>query len=427
MLTVKYGFNIGTSDMKKLLEQNERQANGIQSWKQLFSGASQDYRTANAMATTAFSDAIAQAYKANLTQQDAIASAGLSAGVTREFIESNRQALHSAYQTYVQNYGETLSKNAENYLATKNAYDAELTARAENFSKLYNYAYQYLAEELAGSTYNGNTGGPIANGTNWLTANNLDWLYDAELGKAKSWDSISGELFDRDTAELTDKGREFFDAMFNAQTGNYITSKGEGTRGFDKWLSDTDAELRDWYTQGNVYNSTEAGTNFGTAKQLLGLKSTDQTYMPAAKPLALEGTRVDKLNGNVDHLKYLADEADKWATEMEKYKKAGLNDYYEQAKRSYEYFVEEGDAYLKRTEPLAAEYVQTFKTQWEDMLTRAGRELDAAAYRKLQTETEAIRNTVSDIINKALKDPSQLSKLEKYYEEYYKKYMDLRY
>lgn len=277
-MSVKYGFNMGTSDMKTLLEQNDRQLNGVRSWKQIFGGASQQYAQQNSAIVSSYSDAIAQAYASNLAQQDAIAGAGLNVGATREMIESNRAALHSAYQTYVQNYGNAVSANAQNYSATVKAYDDELTARAENFSKLYNYAYQYLAEELAGSTYNGNAGGAIANGTNWLTANKLDWLYDAKSGKAKSWDSISGELFDRDTREITDKGREFFDAMFNAQTGDYITSKGEGTRGFDKWLSDTDAELRDWYVQGDIYNSTEMGTNSGTAKQLLGLESTDQSY-----------------------------------------------------------------------------------------------------------------------------------------------------
>lgn len=267
-MSLRYGFNIGTSDMKSLLEQEDAQLNGVRSWKQLFSGASQQFAASNAAITSSFSDTIAQAYKANLAQQDAIASAGLNIGATHEMIENNRAALHSAYQTYIQNYGKAVDANMQNYSATVKAYDDELTARAENFSKLYNYAYQYLAEELAGS----------AKGeTSWLTANNLDWLYDTELNAAKSWETLSHELFD-ENRQITEKGREFFDAMFNARAEGYLTSKGKATRGFDQWLSDTDTELRDWAVTGDVYNSTEMGTNFGTAKSLLGLESTDQNY-----------------------------------------------------------------------------------------------------------------------------------------------------
>lgn len=267
-MSLRYGFNIGTSDMKSLLEREEMQLNGIRSWKQLFSGASQQFAAQNAAITSSFSDTIAQAYKANLAQQDAIASAGLNLGATRELIENNRAALHNAYQTYIQNYGKAMSTNAEDYAATQKAYDDELTARAENFSKLYNYAYQYLAEELAGSA-KGETG--------WLTANNLDWLYDTELNAAKPWETLSHELFD-ENAGITEKGQEFFDAMFNARAEGYLTSKGKATRGFDQWLSDTDAELRDWAVTGDVYNYVKAGSNFGTAKSLLGLESTDQSY-----------------------------------------------------------------------------------------------------------------------------------------------------
>lgn len=267
-MSLRYGFNIGKSDMKSLLEEHDRQMSGVRSWKQLFGGASQDYAAQNSAIVSSYSDTIAQAYKASMAQNDAIASAGFNTGATRELIESNRAALHDAYQTYIQNYGKAVESNAQNYADTQATYDAELSARAENFSKLYNYAYQYLAEELAGSE---------RQGTGWLTANNLDWLYDTELGAAKPWETLAYELFD-ENAGITERGQEFFDAMFNAQTQGYLGAKGDATRGFDQWLSDTDAELRDWAVTGDAYNYVKAGSNFGTAKSLLGLESTDQSY-----------------------------------------------------------------------------------------------------------------------------------------------------
>lgn len=279
---LKFGFNIGTSDMKSLLEKNERQMSGVRSWKQLFGSAAQSYQSQASALTSAYSDTIAQAYRSSMAQADAIASAGLNLGATQELIANNRAALHSAYQTYVQNYGQAVNTNAQNYANTVAAYDKELTARAENFSKLYNYAYKYLAEELVGSTYTGNAGGSIANGTSWLTANKLDWLYDPTTGQAKTWRQLTTDennpLVDQTTSELTSYGREFFDAMFNASTRGYQTTKGEATRGFDEWLSDTDADLRDWYVSGDVYNYNLRGTNLGTAKALLGLGSTDVEY-----------------------------------------------------------------------------------------------------------------------------------------------------
>ena len=277
----RYGFNIGASDIKALLEEEDTQLNGVRSWKQLFSGAAQNYAQQNAAAASSFSDTIAQAYKSSMAQNNSIMGAGLNAGATRELIDSNREALHSAYQTYIQNYGKAVATNAQTYSNTVGAYNKELTTRAENFSKLYNYAYKYLAEELVGSKYKTDvTNGPIANDTSWLSANEFDWLYDEDTQSALSWEELSKTLFDENN-NLTDRGREFFDAMFNSQTKGYITSDGKATRGFDQWLSDTDAELRDWYVQGDSYNYTEDGSNFGTAKQLLGLKSTDSDYRPS--------------------------------------------------------------------------------------------------------------------------------------------------
>ena len=277
---LKFGFNIGTSDMKSLLEKNQKQMSGVRTWKQLFGSAAQSYATQASALTSAYGDTIAQAYKASMAQSDAIASAGLNLGATQELMANNRAALHSAYQTYVQNYAEAATANAQNYANTVEAYDKDLTAEAKNYSKLYNYAYKYLTEELVGSTYAGNTGGTVANGTSWLTANKLDWLYNADTGQAKSWQ----ELTKGDTAlfnsagELTNYGREFFDAMFNVQAGGYKTSEGKATRGFDQWLSDTDVELRDWYASGDAFNYTTRGTVAGTAKSLLGIDSNKDAY-----------------------------------------------------------------------------------------------------------------------------------------------------
>lgn len=270
-MSSKYGFNIGESDMKTLLFNSDRQKNGVESWRQLFSGAAENYARTDSSLVKSYRDTVSQAYKAHLMQQDAIIGAGLSSGATQSLVDSNKAALHSAYQTYIQNYNKNAATNMQNYSDTIGAYNQDLSARAQNFSKLYNYAYKYLTDELGKATItNGDTT------SSWLADHDLGWLANTE-GTPLSWGELSSTLFNDDRT-ITDKGKEFFDAMFNAQTGDYTNDKGERVRGFDEWLGDTDAELRDWYMEGDVYNNTDKGTNFGTAKQLLGLESTDESY-----------------------------------------------------------------------------------------------------------------------------------------------------
>lgn len=294
-MALQYGMNITASDMRQLLEKNDKQQNGIRTWRQLFGNASLGFNAQSDALTTNYSDIIAQAYKASMAQTDAIMGAGLSAGTTKELVSASRRDLNAAYDMYVQNYAQDVYSAAKSYGEEVGAIDEGLTERAENFSKLYNYAYKYLSDELYGATAsipgtadNGATAKYEGSGKNskfagyenvnldYIKKNGLDYLLD-ENGQLMSWDGISQVLFDSGGG-LTTQGVKFFDQMMNTPKSAYLTTKGSSVRSFDEWLSDTDSDLREWYISKDEFNHTFAGTNKGTAAAMTGRESTDDIY-----------------------------------------------------------------------------------------------------------------------------------------------------
>lgn len=295
-MALQYGMNITASDMRSLLEKNDKQQSGVRTWRQLFGNASLGFNAQSDALTTDYTDAIAKAYESNFKQNDAIMGAGLASGVTKEMLSASRNDLHTAYETYVRNYGSDMATVAETYGEEVGTIDAALTERATNFSNLYNSAYKYLSEELFGATQT--LPGTAENGAeaiyegegkdsefkgykdinlDYMSEHGLGWLTDGE-GNLLSWDAVSQQIFN-DDGTLNKKGIAFFDQMFNTPYENYMHVDGErNIRSFDEWLSDTDAELRDWWIGQDIFNYNFAGTNRGTSQVLTGRESTDNVY-----------------------------------------------------------------------------------------------------------------------------------------------------
>lgn len=288
---LKPGFNITASDIKPLLEQYDRQRSGIRTWRQLFGNASLGANAQTSALTTDYSSAIAEAYKSNLAQQDAILGAGLSTGLTRDLIAQNRADLHAAYETHVRNFGADRAAIAENYAKDVSAIDTALNERAANFSNLYNSAYKYLAEELYGAIGSAD----VNYGNDYFVDHDLSWaLYDD--GSLKDWNVLSHDLFDNNDV-MTERGKMFFDQMFNATNEAYLHTGGDrAIRSFDQWLSDQEnlfdnydatnlpgmakngQALREWWISQDDFNYNFAGTNKGTANVFAGQESTNEKF-----------------------------------------------------------------------------------------------------------------------------------------------------
>lgn len=296
-MQLKNGFNITQSDMRPLLEQYDKQRSGVRTWRQLFGNAALGYNAQSDALKTDYADAISQAYMSNYAQRNAIASAGLSAGSTQQLLAQNRNDLHTAYEQYVRNYGSDAAKVASAYGEEVNAIEGALTERAQNFANLYNSAYKYLSEELYGSSRTTDEGI-----LDYLKEHNLDWAYlKDEQGNPTDqlmpWSQVAQRLFNTD-GTLTIEGQEFFDQMFNSAFDPGYTRYDDrdneyATRNFRQWLSDTDNELYNWMISQDNFNYNFAGTNFGTAKALLGMESTDSDYHTSEY---LTDEKVDKFN-----------------------------------------------------------------------------------------------------------------------------------
>lgn len=268
-----YGTNILASDLAPQLEAYERNQQGVNAWRNLFGNASLQNMAAQDTLKTDYASAAAEAYKTYQKQKNDAFAARLAPGATADIAaQANRDFINSAYSQYVSKYLEDANKLAENYGNTITGISDSLTERAENYASLYRSAYDYLAKELAGAE---KTVDNVTSG--WLADNSFaDFL--TKKGDLRSWNDISKELFDADR-NLTNKGRRFYDVVFNADPKDYITvdekTGEEGrTRGFDEWLATSNPTLRDWYVSGDYITGGKQSTN---VKQGLGLEDRPYT------------------------------------------------------------------------------------------------------------------------------------------------------
>ena len=294
-MALKYGTNFLASDIAKVLEKNDKQKEGIRTWSQLFGNASLGFGAQSDAITSNYASAMREAYTANFNQRNKILTGGLSQGYTQQALGLSQQDLSDIYERFVTNYSKDINTAAQSYGSEVSAISGDLTDRAENFSKLFSSAYDYLSSELYGSTLTditdfsdpiytlddkgkptGEISGYNQRQLDYLEEKGLDWLYrgEGEERRLMTWEEASDILFD-EAGELTEEGVRFYDQMFNARPEGYLREDGTNARSFDKWLSDTDAELRDWWQSADDFNYNFAGTNRGTANIMTGRESTD--------------------------------------------------------------------------------------------------------------------------------------------------------
>lgn len=317
-MALQSGFNLPASDMAQILEKNDKTAQGIRTWRSLFGNASLANASAMDKLTTSYSDAIAQAYRANLEQENQIMGAGLSSGATKSLLALSRDELQQTYDNYLANYSSALGDVASAYNEEVSAISAALGDRAQNLSDLYNSVYDYLSEELAGASYTDDS--DVVH--DYLTEHRLDWLRNTDdPTKLNEWSTIASEMFDRETGDITVEGKNFFNQMFNALPQGYKITDEDGNvrdaRSFDQWLSDVNPELREWFAGEDPFNYTFDGTNKGTAQTLLGLESTED------RPITPEQLDLNSIDDTIkDSSETFAPEIDRMLNEYsDNYKK----------------------------------------------------------------------------------------------------------
>lgn len=289
----KYGMIFDTSDIKSQLAEANRDYYGRKVWENLY--GSIDYAKQKQLGKLQqdYSSAVNEAYaSAHLANQN-IAASNLGVGYKAAASEANDLALEEAYNTYRQKYlagvSEVESLSAKQTQNVTNALDEQAKYESAFAEKPYEYL-QYIFDKYSEGD----------------RANNI--FYNEELWKRytkevkneagnptgerelKSWEEIANYgayeevkdefgnlekqwtgLFDN-SGNLTIKGVDFYDQMINQ-----LASEGRGIS-FAQWLAGNDEKLYEWSRSYNPYNYTEAGTNLGSFKTMVGLTSADEKY-----------------------------------------------------------------------------------------------------------------------------------------------------
>ena len=301
---MQYGLNFPVSSIKKMRERQDISKEGVRTWGQLLGSAGLSFETSASANLYDYSTAIQEAYKSNLLQQRGIQGAGLTQAFAQEASAINKQELSAIYDTYRQNYAQNLSSNIEQYNKELGSIDEALTQGATNISKLLGEsAYKYLSEELYGSYLlepgkgvektrtegEGRKAKVVGTGeyedliTDYFAdKTGREWMFD-KSGNLRSWEELATSIVDENN-QITERGIEFYDMLLNATPHGYQRGEEEEattTRSFDRWLAETDPELREWLANEDLFNWTEGGKMSDTFREMLGIgeKYSEVNYL----------------------------------------------------------------------------------------------------------------------------------------------------
>lgn len=306
----QYGMIYDTGSIKSQLAEANRDYYGRKTWEDLYGSIDYAKQKQLGQLEQDYSGAMAEAYASAYRSNQGIAASNLGEGYKAAAMEETDIALEEAYNAYKQNY---LSGVAEIETAaakqTQTVTDA-LTEQAEYIRDFANTPYQYLQYVFEQYGEGEQSENIFYNEEMWkrYTKEVKD-----EVGnltgerELKSWEEIANygayeEITDEfgntkkqwtglydESGNLTIKGADFFDQMINQ-----LAYEGRGIS-FGQWLAENNQELYDWSQSYNPYDYTEAGSNLGSFKTMVGLTSTDEKYTFMERFGGLSKSEVDKM------------------------------------------------------------------------------------------------------------------------------------
>lgn len=306
----QYGMIYDTGSIKSQLAEANRDYYGRKTWEDLYGSIDYAKQKQLGQLEQDYSGAMAEAYASAYRANQNIAASNLGQGYKAAAMEETDIALEEAYQAYKQNY---LSGVAQIETAaaqqTQKVTDA-LTEQATNVRDFANTPYQYLQYVFEQYGEGEQSENIFYNEEMWkrytkeVKDEQSNLTGEREL---KSWEEIADygayeEITDEfgnvqkqwtglydEQGNLTIKGADFFDQMINQ-----LAYEGRGIS-FGQWLAENNQELYDWSQSYNPYNYTEAGSNLGSFKTMVGLTSTDEKYTFMERFGGLSKSEVDKM------------------------------------------------------------------------------------------------------------------------------------
>lgn len=261
-------------DAKRALLEANRDYYGRKTWQQAFGGIDLAEQQQLGSLQYDYSKAIGKAYAAAHKNQQSIMSSNLGQGFKEQAMLSNEEALAQAFETYRQNYLSSISNVEKEATAARTELGEQLTTQAENVASFLNAPFGTDTEEgYIQWLYNKFEESDKYKGK-FATDPTFARYMKEENGQQilKTSDEIRTMLREEGGTNLSAEATNIYDQLFNLGA-----TYGE-EYGYGRWLSETNPELYDWAKKGDIYNFTAAGTNLGTIKELVGMKSTDQVY-----------------------------------------------------------------------------------------------------------------------------------------------------
>lgn len=290
-----------SSTVKNVLYEQNRDYEGRLTWQNAYNDVALSAGKASTVLEKDYDTAVLDAYKSYLDNNKSIASSGLATGRAGAY-QYNKEALGSAYDSYLTQLQEGQSKLASTYAENVAAIDQLLEQQAQNTIDYADSFYGYL-EKLVEQyntdqynynnmyTYNAETGQYMDADGNVVDAfdglfTNPDWakylqtdsngnLITDENGNVslRSYNDLYNSFYTTQdgTIVANDVGQNFFDQLLNGRVGDYS---------FEQYLSEENPELYEWAKTYNTYNWSGGayGNNADSFKQLVGLDPNDYEY-----------------------------------------------------------------------------------------------------------------------------------------------------
>lgn len=317
------GYIFDTEDIARNLQEANRTYEGRKTWEEMYGAINVSEQKAIGSLQQDYASAIGQAYTSSLQNEQNIITSNIGQGYKQQALLENELALEEAFKSYQENYLQNVQTVSESATKATSEVTSLLKQQAEYTKQMAEAPYKYL--EYMYENY-GNTD---------LFKEDLWKRYLTDKGDLKSWEAIANAgakdeagqyigLFD-DEGNLTIKGIDFYDQMMNQMSYEH---KGES---FYSWLSKENEELFNWSKSYNPYDYTEAGTQAGSFRTMVGLTSTDEQYRFIERFGGMSESEVKKsfdkfkkvindgdsnYKENIEVLKDLTNEVKNFATEL---------------------------------------------------------------------------------------------------------------
>lgn len=392
-----------TSDAERALNKANKDYYGRKTWEQAFGGIDLAEQQQIGSLQYDYSKAIGEAYASAYRNQQNIMSSNLGQGFKEQAMLSNEEALNEAFEKYRQNYLSGVSSVEKQATEARADIAEQRTTQAENVANVYNSMFgDDKNKGYLQSLYNKfETAGKKEFYENpsftRFMKDELDEKGEA-TGKRvlKDPSELRKMLYD-EQGNLTADATNIYDLLFNLDT-TYGDEYGYG-----QWLSETNPKLYDWLKSTDTYNFTAAGTNLGTIKELIGMKSTDSVYDYIDKVAGLSTEELEGIKANSDEL------INDWNKTLEK-----IDKYYGDGKLGDKSAIEEGYSLLTKDIEKAIDNLKEYsETIGLDILAEK------------DEDWNALFNSLNNALNKAKSNDSTTA-LEDIYNTYIEKGKELR-